>query len=101
MAKRRIWKNKPPEEIARRKGLERIRRRPCGASAFAELRRDKMARQGAHCGTVPVPPIVEVDYEVLYAGLPEADRAVARSLMGRHGMSMAGAVGILNSDCGT
>lgn len=88
MGRRRIWKNKPRDVIAKRRAQSAERLDSAAASQVPRLR-------GNGGGCLPVPEFVPIDYAGMYARLPEWEYAVARRLM-VYGASMAGAVRVLN-----
>jgi len=83
MARRRIWKNKPPE-VRERMRAERAKKK------------QQVESQGKIVLTVP--DIMEPDFNELMAKLSDAERQLARGLIANHGMSMASAVHVVQGE---
>lgn len=86
MGRSRIWRNKPLEVVARNRAAR--------AAKKAEPGPLPIPAQASPSAT-PGKEDVVVDVAAMFGKLSAADRAVAWSLMGNHGMSMWGAVNVV------
>lgn len=92
MARRRIWKKKPKAVRDKNRAA-----RQANNLAVVDSKPRIFLPPKVSCGTLAIPAQASPSatpgkLAEMFAGMPEADRAVAWSLMAKHRMSMRGAV---------